>query len=242
MAINKKYSFKDFTHQSFKNSPASDFNDSEVKGSCFYQEAKESDGEVLKDIFPDGIMGVVFQRCNLDNVLIPLGNTIEKDCTHRRIKVQNDLSDWILDDNLKPVEPMDKKQRLIDGRSIDPKDIPVIYSREEIIVKVKWDETYGVGNIPDKSWFKALPQIIKTDVREGVVSQIQKPRWDAMVKDGIFGDYDSKPQVIKEENIKMRTRTRGIITVLVVTVKGIVTTYTIKGNGKLTRQAYGFTG
>lgn len=124
MTINKKYSFADFMHQSFKDRPAPDFNDSEVKGSCFYQEAKENDTEVLKDIFPDGMTGVIFQRCNLDNVLIPLGNTVESNCTNRKIKIQNDWQDWILDVSLKPEEPMDKARRLRKGVSVDPKDIP----------------------------------------------------------------------------------------------------------------------
>lgn len=124
MTINKKYSFADFTHQSFKDISVSEFNNTVIKGSCFYQEAKENDTEVLKDIFPDGMTGVIFQRCNLDNVLIPLGNTVESNCTNRKIKIQNDWQDWILDSSLDPVEPMNKNQWLRKGVSIDPKDIP----------------------------------------------------------------------------------------------------------------------
>lgn len=122
--LNKEYSFKDFTGISFKNKPVEDFNNTLIKGSCFYQEASKGDNEVLKDIFPNGIVGVIFQRCNLDNVEISLGNIIQSDCINRKIQVQNDGDDWFLDEDLKPVEPMNKEQRLMDGQSIDPKDIP----------------------------------------------------------------------------------------------------------------------
>ena len=117
--INKKYSFKDFTAQSFASVDPSEFNNTEIVGSCFYQEA-EPDTEV----FPAGMVGVTFKRCNLDNVKIPPGNTVEGSCCHRKIKVQNDLEDWFLDTSLKPVEPMSKKKFIELGISTDPKDIP----------------------------------------------------------------------------------------------------------------------
>ena len=68
--------------------------------------------------------GVIFKGCNLDNVIVPLGNTIIDSC-HRQIDVQNDWDDWILDDiTLQPMEPMNKAERIKAGLSIDPKDIP----------------------------------------------------------------------------------------------------------------------
>ena len=166
MAINVKYSFQNFCGQSFKDHPVKDFNNSEIKGTCFYQEAKENDVEVLKDIFPDAMIGVVFERCNLDNVLIPNGNTVGMRSSNQRIKIQADLTDWKLDNTLKPIEPIDKKTRLREGISIDPKDIPVEYLREEEILKTDWDKTYGIGIIPVESWFKESPQIISTKDRE----------------------------------------------------------------------------
>ena len=118
MAVNEKYSYKDFMDKDLTRESASDFNNSEIIGSCFYQQiAPET------QVFPSGITGVKFSKCNLDNVLIPPGNTIEGGC-HRKIKVQNDLEDWFLDNSLKPVEPMSKKKFIELGISTDPKDIP----------------------------------------------------------------------------------------------------------------------
>lgn len=122
-AINEKYSYKDFMHQSFVDVPASEFNNSTIVGSCFYQESIGEE-EVVKDIFPDGLVNVIFEKCNLDNVLIKSGMSLGEKNSNRKIKVQNDWDDWILDDNLKPVEPMDKVRRIKAGKSIDPKDIP----------------------------------------------------------------------------------------------------------------------
>ena len=123
--INEKYSFKAFPYHgvSFKDRPASEFNNTIIRGSCFYQEWVEGDMEVVKDIFPDGMTGVVFEKCNLDNVYVASGNTVVKGC-NRKLKHQNDLEVWILDDNLKPIKPMDKVYRLLSNVSIDPKNIP----------------------------------------------------------------------------------------------------------------------
>jgi len=139
MATNTKYSFKDFLNKNFKDIPVEEFNNTEIIGSCFYQECLEDDENVIKDIFPDGMTGVIFKRCNLDNVLIPDGNTIETEgehrCSVRKLKVQNDLMDWILDDNLKPVEPTKKRRYIELDISIDPAHIPTPKMLESIIRK-----------------------------------------------------------------------------------------------------------
>lgn len=139
MSFNEKYSFKDFMGHSFKDKKPKEFNDTELIGSCFYQECVYDDPMVLKDIFPDGMKGVTFRRCNLDNVYIPAGNTVEPDCTHKKIKIQNDLEDWILDTTLKPVEPMSKNDFIRLGISIAPKDIPQT-KMEKSITQQKEDE------------------------------------------------------------------------------------------------------
>lgn len=113
---NKTYSFKNLTNQSFRDLDPKDF-EGEIIGSNFYQENKPN-----SIIFPDGIK-TTFIRCNLDNVSVP------KDCvidggTNKQILVQNDNSDWILDDNGKPIEPIDKKIRETLGISCKSEDIP----------------------------------------------------------------------------------------------------------------------
>jgi len=126
---NVKYSNQGFPYHdvSFKDIDPKEFNNTIIRGSCFYQEWVE--GEVAKDIFPDGMTGVVFDGCNLDNIYVDeIKNTIIKDtitrCNNRKIKVQNDWEDWELNVDLTPKEPLNKEQRLKAGVSIDPKGIP----------------------------------------------------------------------------------------------------------------------
>lgn len=124
--INMKYSFKDFFNQSFKDVDASEFNDTCIKGSSFYQESKFDDIIILKDIFPAGMKGVEFARCNLDNVKIVGTNVVGWRSVHRRIQVQNDLLDWILNPDNTPKEPTSKIDFIEKGISLKPSDIPTI--------------------------------------------------------------------------------------------------------------------
>ena len=129
--INKKYSFKDFTGMNSGDFPASEFNGTVIKGSSFYQESDYSDKgldanppDPSKSIFPVDMENVIFDRCNLDNVIIPQGNMILPTCTNKKIRVQNDWDDWILGNDNKPVEPMNKERRIESNLSFDPKNIP----------------------------------------------------------------------------------------------------------------------
>jgi len=123
---NEKYSNKAFPYHnlSFKDRPASEFNNTTIQGTCFYQEWTEGDKDVEKDIFPDGMTGVTFINCNLDNIYIPHGNTVNGG-SNRKLKVQNDWDDWLLDAELKPTEPTNKETRLRKNISISPVDIPI---------------------------------------------------------------------------------------------------------------------
>lgn len=79
--VNEKYSYEDFMNRSFRNLPASDFNNSLIIGSCFYQEILTGTPE--RDIFPDDLVNVIFEKCNLHNVIIKPGMTIGLgNCTH----------------------------------------------------------------------------------------------------------------------------------------------------------------
>lgn len=100
-----------------------------IVGSCFYRESPlGEEGDPQRHIFPETMTGIIFKRCNLDNIYIPPGNSIEDDAgipsSHRRIRVQNDLVDWIVDSSGNPVEPVNIKAFQELGLSIDPKDIP----------------------------------------------------------------------------------------------------------------------
>lgn len=124
MIINKKYSFKNFTGKSFKDVPASEFNNTTIKGSCFAQEIGHNLPNEIVDIFPSSMKGVTFEKCNLDNVKVVANNIIGERCSNRRIQVQNDLEDWQLDNSGNPKEPVDKTEFLKLGLSILPADIP----------------------------------------------------------------------------------------------------------------------
>ena len=116
MAINEKYSHKDFTHKILTDTKPEEWNDTEVVNSCFYNE------KPLTKVFPDGLKGVTFIRCNLDNVVVPETCTIEGG-TNKLIQVQNDLEDWILDKDLNPVEPVAKARFVKLGLSVDPTNL-----------------------------------------------------------------------------------------------------------------------
>ena len=114
-----EWSCKSFTGKSWKHLPAEAFNGKLIYGTSFYQPNRPK-----SDIFPDGMVGVTFIKCNLTNVLVPSGNTVEGG-TNQQIQAQNDWEDWILDSiTLEPIEPINKKQRIAAGQSIDPEDIP----------------------------------------------------------------------------------------------------------------------
>lgn len=49
------------------------------------------------EVLPANLTGATFIASNLDNVLVPEGNTII-DCLTRRFQVQNDNEDWFLEE------------------------------------------------------------------------------------------------------------------------------------------------
>lgn len=112
--IDDELSFKDFTGwTSFEQ----DFNNKVIYGSCFSSEVPDA------DIF-GSIKGATFIVCNLDNVLIPPGNTVLGG-SQIRFKAQNDLNDWIVDATDTPVKPIDYIQFEKAGLPMPlPEDIP----------------------------------------------------------------------------------------------------------------------
>lgn len=123
--LNERYSFKDFMNINLRNVPAAELNNTCIKGSNFYQEWQEGDVWLEKEIFPSGIRGVEFVRCNLDNVHVPDNNVVSPDSSKRIIRVQNDLEDWKIDKvTEEPTEPIEKERFEREGKSTDPEDIP----------------------------------------------------------------------------------------------------------------------
>jgi len=117
-----RYSFKDFTGQKFS---AVDLDGVVIVGSCFYQPCDpDHKGDPQVDVFPLTMRNVTFVQCNLDNVYIPPGNTVDSSCSHKRIKPQNDGEIWLLNEGLHPVEPKRKRALKMLGENIDPRNIP----------------------------------------------------------------------------------------------------------------------
>lgn len=141
--MNEKYSYKDFSGQSFVLVDPAEFNNTEIIGSGFSQE-----GAPDTNVFPALMTGATFKRCNLENVAIPPGNTVvtvgDDKCGVNRVMVQNDLENWHVDSGNKPVSPVN----LVDfdrfKLSADPTDIPstpmslsIVMQKELALVNVR---------------------------------------------------------------------------------------------------------
>jgi len=137
--LNAKYSYKSFTNQDLSALPASEFNNTTIKGAGFFQlfnagETIPSSGG--KSIFPEGITGVTFLYCNLDNVSIPAGNVIIEG-TNKTIQIQNDREFWTLhkvNGVWTPEKPLDFDKYVELGVSTNPDDIPSSELQESIII------------------------------------------------------------------------------------------------------------
>jgi nitrite reductase/ring-hydroxylating ferredoxin subunit len=98
------------------------------------------------DILPEGVT-IEFDGCNLTNVvlraehtMLPVGNALGKGkaispravaCSHNRVAVQNDGRDWVCrwtasesKPEGSPVQPVDYKASLLEGRNVDPAALP----------------------------------------------------------------------------------------------------------------------
>lgn len=117
MKLNEKYSYQSLKRKAFLDVDPAEFNDSEIIGSGFYQDQPYS------DVFPKDVKGLVLTKCNLDNVNIPEGATVNGGCNNH-ILTQNDGEYWIVDENLKPIRPRDAEKFVECGLSTDPKALP----------------------------------------------------------------------------------------------------------------------
>lgn len=88
------FSHKDFTGRNL--SDRKDMSDTVITGSCFSQENPDT------HVFPEGMAGVTFVNCNLDNCFIPAGNSVQGG-SQRRFMTMPDGQDWLVDAALQPV-------------------------------------------------------------------------------------------------------------------------------------------
>jgi hypothetical protein len=126
MEINKKYSYGNFTAATFTQLDPKEFNDTIIKGSCFFKDLNADGDDKWQESFPKDMTGVIFDGCNLDNIYIDeIKNTILPTCTHKLIKTQNDLMTWEIDEVTgKATKPLDTKMFDMLGLSKNPDDIP----------------------------------------------------------------------------------------------------------------------
>ena len=114
--VDDELSFKIFTNWNLKEHQF-DFNGKTVYASSFYNETPDS------DILPDGIKDVTFLKCDLNNIIIPEGNTVI-DCSQERIELMNDMRDWITDPEGNAQKVVGEEYWVSKGVSVDPQVIP----------------------------------------------------------------------------------------------------------------------
>lgn len=89
--INDALSHKDMTGWDL--SALQDMDSQVIYNTCLSNETPDA------AVLPATLTGATFIACNLDNVLIPAGNTVI-DCLTRRFQVQNDGEDWFLEEEV----------------------------------------------------------------------------------------------------------------------------------------------
>lgn len=116
LAYSDEFSFKNYADRMEVSFPRG----TTVYASVFYRESPDS------NVFLSTMTGVTFVECNLDNVVLPVGNELKNVYrpSKRRFFVQNDWRDWILNDSNEPVELIDKDYWLELEYSTRPADIP----------------------------------------------------------------------------------------------------------------------
>lgn len=111
----EEYSFKDFTGESFVDKQI--IPGTIICRSCFSNETPDA------RIFQEQMVDVTFIEGNLDNVHIPEGNTV-LGASQKRFKIQNDLRDWQIDEQDRPIKVLGKDYWEEKGISVDPVEIP----------------------------------------------------------------------------------------------------------------------
>lgn len=125
--LNEKYSYRDLSIRTMdsREIPVEELNNTTIKGSGFGRRVPYG------DCFPKDMTGVVFIDCNLDNCVAPEGNTVIGG-TNKQHAVMNDGENWIVDKDLKPVEPLKPYRFDAYNLSKDPADIPLVPLKESV--------------------------------------------------------------------------------------------------------------
>lgn len=201
------YSFKDFTGQILKDK--TDMSNQIITGSCFSQETPNT------HVFPDDMTGTTFIDCNLDNVYIPQGNTVQGG-RRKRFSVQNDLRDWIIDENDNPIEPVSKKYWEMEGYPVTPDCIPVDFMRRETILECDYLKDKNTAEF--MSWFYEAPVVIDTKTRDNEI-EVSSSEFNSMVDSKKYCPFIEMPSVVKKINDR-------------VVLRGLSKYVTIQGKGK----------
>ncbi len=190
MAVNARFSRRDFTGRRFLNVDPAKFSDSTIVGTCFAHERPDT------DVFPVGVSNIVFAKCNLDNVIIPATCTVLRTCSIRRHETQNDGYPWVVDGGGSPVEPLHIKLFLDNGWSIDPLSIPttkvltstMLKKRYLEITDAEWAASAPDGSDPPRHpalWYKEKPTVDFEETRTGRIESrvwtgVEEFRFDAV--------------------------------------------------------------
>ncbi len=89
--------YDDKDHTGHDLSDRTDMDGLTIHGLCLSHETPDA------RVLPPSLRGTTFIACNLDNVLIPDGNTLIN-CSNRRFKIQDDGQDWEIDENDNPIK------------------------------------------------------------------------------------------------------------------------------------------
>lgn len=230
MVENIRYSNKDFTVKTFSTRPASEFNDSTIKNSSFSQNVAPA-----KDVFPGSVRNLIFDQCNLDNCVIPLGATALPNCQNRVFAVQTDGEDWEVDGLGNPLTPLDIKYHSQQGFDPNPVNLPAEMERETTIRRVDYDvvtdlewnartldgTTLAPGDI--HFWFKEKPPVLETTV---VREELEVRSWNG--SDQFF--FDTLPVQTNTRQRRWVNLSTGEVEVVTTKVLvGQVTMYRVRG-------------
>lgn len=201
------YSFKDFTGQIL--SDKTDMSNQIITGSCFSQETPDT------HVFPEDMTGTTFIDCNLDNVFIPQGNTVIRG-TQKRFIVQNDLRDWIIDENNNPIKLVQEDFWVDNGYPISTDSIPPDFIRREVLVNCDYLKEKDTEEF--KSWFFETPTIIKTEVKLNSII-VSQEKYDEMIINQSYCPFNNVP-TISEKNEKGQLVLVGESTYVTIQGKG----------------------